>query len=98
EGRRTGGVALFGEEIRRPQTFLSRPARARALRKPIILLHPGKSARARSSASTHTGALAGDYAVMSALLRHEAVVLVDTIDELIDAAELLARAAPPTGG
>jgi acetate---CoA ligase (ADP-forming) len=68
------------------------------LRKPIILLHPGKSARARSSASTHTGALAGDYAVMSALLRHEAVVLVDTIDELIDAAELLARTEPPTGG
>ena len=35
---------------------------------------------------------------MSALLRHEAVVLVDSIDELIDAADLLARAAPPTGG
>jgi acetate---CoA ligase (ADP-forming) len=94
----TRAVALFLEQIRRPQTFLSLAARARALRKPIILLHPGKSARARSSASTHTGALAGDYAVMSALLRHEAVVLVDTIDELIDAADLLARAAPPTGG
>jgi acyl-CoA synthetase (NDP forming) len=35
---------------------------------------------------------------MSAVLRHEAVVLVDSIDDLIDAAELLARAAPPTGG
>src|SRR4029450_13928590 len=61
-------------------------------------LHPGKSARARESASTHTGALAGDHAVMSAVLRHEAVVLVDSIDELIDATELLARAVPPTGG
>jgi acetate---CoA ligase (ADP-forming) len=91
-------VALFLEQIRRPQTFLSLAARARSLRKPIILLHPGKSARAQASASTHTGALAGDYAVMAALLRHEAVVLVDTIDELIDAAELLARATPPTGG
>jgi acyl-CoA synthetase (NDP forming) len=94
----TRAVALFLEQIRRPQIFLSLAARARALRKPIILLHPGKSARARDSASTHTGALAGNYAVMSALLRHEAVVLVDTIDELIDAADLLARTQPPTGG
>jgi len=94
----TRAVALFLEQIRRPQTFLALAARARSLRKPIILLHPGRSARARESASTHTGALAGDHAVMSALLRHDAVVLVDTIDELIDAAELLARAAPPTGG
>ncbi len=31
-------------------------------------------------------------------MRHAAVVLVDTIDELIDAADLLARATPPTGG
>jgi acyl-CoA synthetase (NDP forming) len=94
----TRAVALFLEQIRRPQTFLSLAARARALRKPIILLHLGKSARARASASTHTGALAGDYAVMAALLRHAAVVMVDTIDELIDAADLLARAAPPAGG
>src|SRR5262245_10491545 len=94
----TRAVALFVEQIRRPQTFLALAARARSLRKPIILLHPGKSARARASASTHTGALAGDYAVMSALLRHQAVLLVDTIDELIDAADLLPRATPPTGG
>jgi len=94
----TRAVALFLEQIRRPQKFLSLAAQARALRKPIVLLHPGKSVRARESASTHTGALAGDHAVMSAVLGHEAVVLVDSIDELIDASELLARAAPPTGG
>jgi acyl-CoA synthetase (NDP forming) len=94
----TRAIALFLEQVRQPQRFLSLAAEARALRKPIVLLHPGKSARARISASTHTGALAGDHAVMSAVLRHEAVVLVDSIDDLIDAAELLARAAPPTGG
>src|SRR5215467_8221488 len=82
----TRAVALFLEQIRQPQKFLSLAGEARALRKPIVLLHPGKSARA------------GDHAVMSAILCHEAVVLVDSIDELIDAAELLARAAPPTGG
>src|SRR5499433_198350 len=95
---RTRAVALFVEQVRQPQLFLSLAARARSLRKPILLLHPGKGARARESASSHTGALAGDHAVMAALLRHEAVVLVDTIDDLIDAADVLARVPPPAGG
>jgi acetate---CoA ligase (ADP-forming) len=94
----TRALVLFIEQIRRPQTFLSLAARARSLGKPIVLLHPGRSTRARKSAGSHTGALAGDHAVMTALLRHEAVVLVDTIEELIDAADLLARARPPVGG
>jgi acyl-CoA synthetase (NDP forming) len=94
----TRAIVLFVEQIRHPSLFLSLAERARTLAKPIVLLHPGESSRARSSASSHTGALAPDHAVMSALLRHKAVVLVDTIDELIDAADLLARARPPTGG
>jgi acyl-CoA synthetase (NDP forming) len=94
----TRAIALFVEQVRRPQLFLALAARARSLRKPILLLHPGKSVRARESASSHTGALAGDHAVMTALLRHQAVVLVDTVDDLIDAADVLARVPPPTGG
>ena len=61
-------------------------------------MHPGRSQRARISASTHTGALAGDHAMMTALLRHAAVVVVDTIEELVDTAEFLARRKPPTKG
>ena len=94
----TRAVVLFVEQVRRPQLFLALAERARSLAKPIVLLHPGKSTRARASASSHTGALAGDHAAMTALLRYKAVVLVDTIDELIDAADLLARAKPPVGG
>jgi acyl-CoA synthetase (NDP forming) len=91
-------VVLFVEQIRRPQVFLALSERARSLRKPIVLMHPGRSERARASALTHTGALTGNHVVMTALLRHHAVVLVDTLDELYDAAELLARFPPPTTG
>jgi acyl-CoA synthetase (NDP forming) len=94
----TRAIALFVEQIRRPQLFLSLAERAKSLAKPILLLHPGKSMRARASANSHTGALAGDHAVMSTLLRHQAVLLVDTLEELIDAADLLARGRPPAGG
>jgi acyl-CoA synthetase (NDP forming) len=92
-------IVVFVEQIRRPQRFLALAARARALGKPLVLLHPGRSARARQAAQSHTGALAGDHAVMRTLLGREAVVLVDTLDELFDVTALLARTpAPPSGG
>ena len=91
-------AALFVEQIRHPQRFLALAKRARAIGKPIVVMHPGRSQRARISASSHTGALAGDYAVMTALLRHAAVIVVETLEELVDTAELLARFKPPVKG
>jgi acyl-CoA synthetase (NDP forming) len=91
-------AALFVEQIRHPQKFLALTKRARSIGKPIVVMHPGRSQRARVSARSHTGALAGDYAVMIALLRHAAVIVVETLEELIDTAELLARFKPPVKG
>jgi acyl-CoA synthetase (NDP forming) len=82
---------LFLEQIRQPARFLDLVARARNLGKPVLLMHPGSTERARESARSHTGALAGDYAVMQTVLRHHGVVQVETMDELIDTAALLAR-------
>src|SRR6185312_5021306 len=82
---------LFLEQIRKPARFLELVAKARQLGKPVLLMHPGSTERARESARSHTGALAGDYAVMQTVLRHAGVVQVETMDELIDTATLLAR-------
>ena len=87
----TGIFVLFMEQIRRPASFLALVEKARRLGKPVLLMHPGSSERGRASARSHTGALAGDHAVMEAMLRHHGVVLVETMDELIDTATLLAR-------
>ncbi|HXP12291.1 MAG TPA: acetate--CoA ligase family protein, partial [Stellaceae bacterium] len=84
-------IALFIEQIRQPRRFLELAATARKAGKAIVLLHPGRGARAKASARSHTGALAGDYAVMAAQLRRQAVALVETVEELIDTAEILAR-------
>jgi acyl-CoA synthetase (NDP forming) len=89
-------VALFVEEVRRPQLFLELARRARALRRPIVMLHPGRTERARRAALSHTGALAGDYALMRAQLENEDVVLVDTIDEMFDVVALLSRWPEPS--
>lgn len=88
--------ALFIEQVRRPALFLDLVRRARREGKPIVLLHPGRTATARETAKSHTGAFAGDYQVMRAMLAHEGVVLVDTMDELFDTTTLLARWPDPS--
>jgi acetate---CoA ligase (ADP-forming) len=92
-------IVLFMEQVRDPTFFLRLAVRARARKKPIVLMHPGRSARAQESARTHTGAMVGNHAVMAALVAHEAVVRVETLEELLDTAEILARfAKPPVKG
>jgi len=87
----TRAIAMIVEQFRQPRRFLAAAARARALGKPIVLLHPGRSGAARESAATHTGAMAGDWQVMRALVEHAGVVLVDGLEELGDVAELAIR-------
>lgn len=92
-------VAAFAEQIRKPQRFLEVAARARALGKPIVLLHAGRSAAAQESARSHTGAMVGDYAVIKTILAHSAVIHVESLEELIDVSELMMRfPTPPTKG
>ena len=88
---RNAAIAVFAEQIRAPQRFLAAAARARAARKPIVLLHPGASAAARASARSHTGALVGDHAMIRTIVEDAGIVMVDTIELLVDVVELLVR-------
>jgi len=84
-------IAMYVESLRRPAAFVAAARRARAAGKPIIMLHPGKSSRAQESAATHTGAMAGDYALMKAKLGREGVIFADTLEELEDITEIALR-------
>ena len=91
--------SLFVEQIRDPQRFLTLARRAQAAAKPIVLLHPGQSHRAREAAKSHTGALAGDHAIMRACVEREGVIVVGGLDELFDVTTLVTRyPRPVTGG
>ncbi len=92
-------VAMVAEHFRDPQRFLAlaRDARERGI--VLVLLHPGRSLAARHSAQTHTGALAGDYDVMRTLVEREGVIVVDTLEELIDLSDCALRCkVRPFGG
>jgi acyl-CoA synthetase (NDP forming) len=95
----TRAIALVVEQIRKPQRFLELVAQARERNIVIVMLHPGRSGAARQSAQTHTGALAGDYAVMRAVVEHQGVMVVDTLEELVDLSDCVMRCARhPFGG
>ena len=81
-------IAMYVESLRRPQAFLAAARRARAAGKPIVMLHPGKSNKAQESAATHTGAMAGDYALMKAKVAREGVIFAETLEELGDIATM----------
>lgn len=82
-------VTMYVEHIRRPQLFLQLASKAREKGKFIVLLHPGKSEASKEAAQSHTGSLAGDYTVIQTLLEHEGVIMVDTMEELVDVAWFL---------
>lgn len=92
-------IGMIVEQFRCPRLFLELAGRARALGKRIVLLHPGRSAAARQSAATHTGAMAGDFALMQTLVRHAGVVLAPSLEEFGDVLELALRCsyAPDRG-
>lgn len=81
-------IAMYVESVRRPQAFLAAARRARESGKPVVMLHPGKSNKAQESAATHTGAMAGDYALMKAKLSREGVIFAETLEELGDIATM----------
>jgi len=91
-------IGVYVEQIRNPAFFLETARRARRQSVPIVLLHPGSSERGRAAAQSHTGALAGDHAVMQTILRSEAVALVDTTDEMFDVLAILSRFPAPKPG
>jgi acyl-CoA synthetase (NDP forming) len=91
----TSVLALYAEQVRRPRAFLDAIRRARAAAKPVVLMFPGRSTRSRQAAQSHTGALVGDYATMRTLVEDAGAIVVTTMDEMVDLAEILVRYPKP---
>jgi acetate---CoA ligase (ADP-forming) len=99
EDRSTRVIAIYCEEIRRPAQYLAACRRARAAGKPIVLMLAGRTAKARKSALSHTGALIGDWATMRTQAENAGAIVVTTMDEMMDLAQILVRyPVPPTKG
>ncbi len=93
---RTKAILLYMESIGDARSFLS-AAREVALNKPIIVIKAGRSEAAAKAAASHTGALAASDEVLDAAFRRSGVLRVNTIAELFNMAEILAKQPRPRG-
>ena len=92
----TKSIIIYMESIGNARSFLS-AAREVALSKPIIVIKTGRTEAAARAAASHTGSLTGSDEVLDAAFRRVGVLRVDTIGELFDMAEILAK-QPRTRG
>lgn len=83
--------ARDGERLRRALQ------RARAQRKPVILMKVGRSAQGAAAAASHTGTLAGADEVYDAVLCDSQAWRADTLEEMIDLAYACSTSPLPRG-
>lgn len=92
----TRSIVIYMESVGDARAFLS-AAREVALTKPIIVIKVGRTEQAAKAAASHTGSLTGSDAVFDAACRRVGVLRVNTIEELFDMAEILAKQPRPCG-
>ena len=92
----TRSIVIYMESIGDARSFLS-AAREVALAKPIIVIKAGRTEAAAKAAASHTGSLAGSDEVLDAAFRRVGVLRVDSISQLFDMAEVLAKQPRPRG-
>jgi acetate---CoA ligase (ADP-forming) len=83
EDEATRVICLFLEEIGDPARFALVAEKADRAGKPIVALKVGSSPAGQQAALAHTGSVAGDDAVVDAVLRQLNVIRVTSLEELL---------------
>jgi len=84
EDGQTRVIGLYVEDIKDGRAFFDL-LRSPEATKPVVILRGGRSEHGRAAAASHTGALGGSERTWDALARQTACVMVDTVDQFIDA-------------
>ena len=88
----TGAVIVYVEGFKNGPAFLE-VLREVAVRKPVVLYKAGRTDKGEGAARSHSGSLAGNYAVASAALRQAGAIVVERSDEMFAVADMASRAA-----
>ncbi len=89
-------IVIYMESIGDARAFLS-AAREVALSKPIIVIKAGRTEAAAKAAASHTGSMAGSDEVLDAAFRRVGVLRVNSISQVFDMADVLAKQPRPRG-
>lgn len=81
-------LIVYVEGIKDGPRFLSALRRLTAT-KPVVIYKSGRSEAGRTSAKSHTGALAGNYFVSQQVLKQAGAIMADRSDEILPIAQAL---------
>src|SRR5690349_8064503 len=95
EDEATRVICLFLEEIGDPAGFARVAEKADRAGKPIVALKVGSSPAGQQAALAHTGSVAGDDAVVDAVLRQLNVIRVTSLEELLTTGAALGYSRSP---
>jgi acyl-CoA synthetase (NDP forming) len=90
-------IIAFLEGIRYSDKFVAAARAAAEVGKPILLVKVGRSEVAQKAVQAHTGRLAGSDAVFDVVCDRLGITRLDTLDELLEAAELFLKCPLPKG-
>jgi acyl-CoA synthetase (NDP forming) len=90
-------IATFTESVRDPERFVAALDRAADRGKPVVVLKVGRSERTRRAITSHTGGLAGEARVFSAVLRAHRAIEVADLDEMTEVLACCQAARWPRG-
>ena len=90
-------IVVYIEAIADVGRFKAACLRARQAGKSVIAVKLGQSESGREAAMAHTGSLAGSIAAFDALAREVGAIRADTLDDVIEIAELLVHTGPAKG-
>ncbi|HHH52391.1 MAG TPA: bifunctional acyl-CoA synthetase/GNAT family N-acetyltransferase [Bacteroidetes bacterium] len=92
----TSSIIIYMESMTNAKNFIS-AARSFSRNKPIFVLKAGKSSQGAKVALSHTGTLAGSEKAFEAAFKRAGIVSVDTVDQLFNGAQALAKQHRPKG-
>lgn len=90
-------IVAYLEACNDPTRMLAAFAKARAARKPIVMLKVGATDVGAAAAASHTASLAGADAVFDAVFKQYGVCRVNSLDALFDTAYACTMGVYPTG-
>ncbi|CAG0943591.1 acetate---CoA ligase (ADP-forming) subunit alpha [Candidatus Brocadiaceae bacterium] len=89
-------VAIYMESVDYGRRFIE-AAKSCSKKKPIVALKVGRGAAGIAAAKSHTGAIAGNYAIYKAAFLKSGIIEAHGLEEFIDGVKALSMQNPPMG-
>jgi acetyltransferase len=93
----TRAVLAYVEQVRNGDGFVRAAETALEHDRPIVVIKVGRSDVGARTAQSHTGAIVGSHESYEAIFRQYGLISVDTVDEMLDIAQLIDYGIFPAG-